>query len=711
MYKQTLWYEIYAGRKINQENFHKYFGKNGDDETWYIYYVEIAGEPQFELHAYIDGDTVVRVETFKADVYAGHGKPIIDEKELTSSEKKYAIEIFDECFIDRVGDSLQTIIDDAISREVEFGGYRALKKGKDHIVFLNGDGLKAKLQFRKLLQAMDYSHLDLSVLRDEGSAKELAYCLNLKLYEPLFAVLQIIDPSTYPEYIELERKYRYEKLECLVQSGELESCVEYIDVLKDSNNNIAPLCGIAIENNNEELLKWLIHNTENAQCDLGVVMNFAIKKDKEELFYYLLNSGLYDASTSESERWDTPMYAAADYKGREKYVLPLLEHGFSLPAKIAHGLYARCSLDELLALLPYKITLDQNVVNRIYLEDRKDIIECIEKKPLKYCDLDMLFEAYVQSGDFEKFSKLLEDGYKNESYKLFKTAYYQSSRWTDLWIRCGFDINCNSAKLLHDACRGLESDFAIYLLENGANPHLREHDYSQTVFEEAGGFHGFLNEQQEKDKERICKYLMNMGLSPIEESRRSPSILAYMMGISEEFDMFLIDWLAEHNCINSPDMAAKNGEHQFLPVGHVLKDIGWKYNPRTLRYFIERGAILNAEGITDEKLFIQACRFCELPELQLVVAAGANIFEVDKKGDTGLVAAAKWSRPMDVIEYLVELGLDVNGTSTEVDWNHGMKKIYVSILDIAEEKCNENVAEYLKSKGALHYSEIGENKQ
>ena len=80
MYKQTLWYEIYSGRKIKWDSFNKYFGKNGSDESWYIYYVEEDDEPRFELHAHIDGDTVTSAEPFKADVYGGHGRPIIDER-------------------------------------------------------------------------------------------------------------------------------------------------------------------------------------------------------------------------------------------------------------------------------------------------------------------------------------------------------------------------------------------------------------------------------------------------------------------------------------------------------------------------------------------------------------------------------------------------------------------------------------------------------
>ena len=90
------------------------------------------------------------------------------------------------------------------------------------------------------------------------------------------------------------------------------------------------------------------------------------------------------------------------------------------------------------------------------------------------------------------------------------------------------------------ACEDLLVDFAIYLLEHGANPHLKG-KYSQTVFEKAGGFHGYLDEDGQREKERLCKYLLEHGLNPIKESRRAPSILTYLMGKTDEFDRFLID--------------------------------------------------------------------------------------------------------------------------------------------------------------------------
>ena len=707
MQKQTFWYEIYTGRKINKEAFLRYFDTNGGDETWYIYYIESDDGSHYELHAHIDGDTVTSAKPFKADVFGGHGRPTINEKSLTSAEKKYAIEVFDECFIDRVGEQLSLTVEHAISSQASFAGYTAIKAGKDHVLFVSPDGAKIKLQFKVLLRALDYSHLDLAVLHDLEVAKELAECLGLRIFEPLFAILQTVDPTRYPEYTDLVRKYRYEQMMRAVASRSIDACQDFVDVLSDPKNNATELCAIAVRQDNEPLLRWLIQNIAGAQCDLCSIISSAIRLHKEDLFNYLVNSGLYDAASSDSTEWGSPVYTAANAVSPWKYILPLLEHGFMLPAKVAYKFYASCSPQELLGLLNYNITLDQNTIDRIYTENCEDIICKLEEKPLRYCDEAMLFHAYVHCGDYRKFAAWLADGYKNNSYELFAKAYKHSQQWTDLWLQYGFDVNCNSARLLHDACRQLDVDFAIYLMKNGADPKLRE-QYSQTVFEKAAGFHGYMSPDQEADKQRLCKYLLGIGLDLIEESERSPSILSYLMGRSEEFDFFLIDWLADHNYINKPDMSEKADGLKHLPVGHVFDSVGQKYNPRVLRYFIERGACLNAQGITDERLFSEACKVCDLAELQLVVSAGANIYEKDRYGNNALYLSVLYSRPEDIIRYLVSLGLDVNDMRPARPRCSSSSETVseLSVLDVAKQHCGEDVVAFLRAHGAKTAAEL-----
>jgi len=709
MYKQTVWYELYAGRKIKWDSFEKYFDKNGDDETWYIYYIEEDNEPRFELHAHIDGDVVVSAEPFKAEVYGGHGRPTIDEKSLTAAEKKYAISIFDDCFPDRVGSSLGSIIEKALSSQAEFAGYKILKAGADHVAFTSPEGKKVKLNHKLLTRAIDYSHNDLAVLRDAKVVYEFARCFGIKNYEPLAAILFTINPSSYIEYVELERKYRFAKMEEAVNIGDVTKCEEYVDVLCDPNNNVQVFCESAVAQDNKALLVWLIEHITGAKCNLSSVLGTAIKKDNEELFYYLLNSGFVDAAASDSTKWYTPMYVAAYYKENEKYVMPLLQSGFSLAAKTGYRFYSVCTLDEIAALLPYRVEFDQNTVNRIYAENRQDIIATLEQQPLRFCSPDILFAAYVYCGDFCKFSAMLKAGYKNNSYELFAKAYNRSSEWTDLWLRYGFDINCNDARLLHNACADLAVDWAIYLLENGADPHLKE-KYSQTVFEKAAGFHGYLNAKQQIEKERLCKYLLDIGLDPIMESRRAPSILTYLIGKTEAFDFVLADWLANHNKINLPDLPNDCTDIKKLPLAYVLDEFSGSYNPTVLRYFIERGAVTNAAGLTDDRLFISACKLCDLAELKLVVSAGANINETSKYyRENGVYIAVTNKRSFEIIEYLVGIGIDVNCVRDAFRNTKGTVKAdsATSVLDIAEKQGNSQLVEFLKLHGALHACDLG----
>lgn len=709
MYKQTLWYEIYAGRKINWDSFEKYFGRNGSDESWYIYYVEEDNEPRFELHAHIEGDTVIRVEPFKADVYGGHGRPIIDEKSLTSAEKKYAISIFDECFIDRVGESHLDIIAKAIENQVSFAGYKILKAGTDSVVFSTPDNKKVKASYKNIIKMMDYSHLDLVVVRDAEAIREFATCFAIKNFEPLAAIMLAVDPTGYPEYAELERKYRYEKMELAVRSGDIALCEKFIDVLHNPTNNVQALCEIAVEQDHKQLLVWLIDNISGVKCNLASVLGTAVRKNNDDLFYYLLDSGLVDATQSDSKHWNAPMYIAAYDKGHEKYVMPLLKHGFSLAAETAYRLYSTYSLDELAALLPYHVEFDQNTINRIYAENRADIISALEQQPLRYCTMNVLFAAYVHCGNFDKFSALLQSGYRNNANELFAVAYKNSPTWTDFWLCNEFDINCDDARLLHKACEDLDVDFAIYLLENGANPHLKG-QYSQTVFEKAGGFHGYLDEHEQREKERLCKYLLEYGLNPIMESRKAPSILTYLMGKTDDFDLFLIDWLAANNCLNLPDLPADVDDTKHLPISHILSVVFERdFKPHILRYCIQKGAITNAAGLTDDKIFIKACRWCGIDDLKLVVSAGADIHEQDRYyGTNGLYEAVANKRSYDIIEYLIHIGLDVNSVRNAFRNSKTINPQYppTSVLDIAERNGDSQTIELLKSYGALHAKEI-----
>ena len=707
MTKQSIWYEIYSGRKIKWDSFTKYFEPNGSDKTWYIYYVEEDGEPKFDLHAHIEGDTVVKVNPFKADVFGGHGRPTIHERSLTASEKKYSIEIFDECFPDRVGESYIDIVERSISNQIEFQGYKICKRMGDGVSFYSAEGKRVKLSYKNLIKAIDYSHIDLTILRDMDAVSEFAQCFGIKNYEPLAAILLTIDPSNYEEYAELDRKYRYEKMHTAVCAGKIELCEKYVDVLSDPQNNVQKFCEASVRNGNRELLFWLIDNIFGVPYNLNSALAIAIKEDNESLFDDLLNSGKVDISRSDSKKWDSPIYIAVNSKNHKRYVMSLLKHGFVMPAVVGCKLYESCTMDEIAELLSYKVEFDFCTIERIFSSGRHDIIAELEKRPLCFCTIDDLFAAYIHCGDYEKFSVLLKSGYRNNSVDLFSLAYKHSKEWTDFWLQHGFDINHENARLLRLACYYLEVDWAIYLLEKGADPKLKE-AYSLTLFEQVSRIYCDSKEDVQK-KYKLCKYLLEFGLDPIKESCCAPSILTCLFGKSEEFDFYLIDWLADHNQLNFPDLLNDFESIKHLPIANILDRYLGHFNSNVLRYFIEKGATTNAENITNDKLFLGACRWCDLNDLQLVVSAGANVNEQDDDhGINGLYVAVKKKRPYEIIKYLIELGVDVN--SVRKSSGNFMKSSPVipntSVLDIAEQQGDSQIIELLRLEGALHASEI-----
>ena len=564
------------------------------------------------------------------------------------------------------------------------------------------------MTFKNLVNAIDYSHQDLSILRDAEFISEFARCFGIKHFEPLAAIMFTIDPSKYCEYNELERQYRYNKLEIAVASGDVEQCKPYVDVLSTIGNNVQAFCEQAVSQDNRILLEWLVDNISGVSCDLSVVLGTAIKNDNESLFYYLLNSGLIDVKSSDSTKWYSPMYVAVYDKCSEKYVSILLKKGFSLAAKYAYKFYKCISLDKIAELLAYNVELDLNTINRIYAEGRTDIIKEIERKPLRFCSEDLLFAAYVHCGDFLKFTALLNTGYKNNNLDLFAIAYNHSPAWTDIWLENGFDVNFDHARLLHKACEDLNSDFAIYLLENGANPRLRG-QYSQTIFEKAGGFHGYLEDYELENQQKLCKHLLAIGLNPIQESRRSPSILTYLFGKTEEFDMFLVDWLGDRDLLNTPDLPPECDDSKHLPIAIVLDEFSGKYNSNVLKHFIKKGALLDAQGITEDRLFLSACKLCDLADLMQVVAAGANTHEQDKYyGINGLYYAVYYKRSIDFVKYLVELGLDVNNVRNPFRSTGEYSDKYppTSVLDVAIQNGNDEITKYLITLGAKTAKEL-----
>ena len=697
---------LYSGRPIIKEEFNKYFHPNGTDTTWYIYCVEFGGIPQFELHAHIRGDVVDHVRTFKADVYGGHGRPTVIEHGLTASEKKYAYEIFDLCFRDQAADEVGAVIDNAIEKQAEYAGYRILKRITDGIQFEYPDGKKSKLPTKRVLHALDSSHIDISILRDAETASAFMSAFGKTPFQPLFAVLQTVDATKYPNYKYLDNEYRFDKFRQAVGNDKTEEFEKFVDLFSVFPDRIYQLCSIAINANNYITLQWIFDYTKQYDYDLGYCISDAVDKDNETAFYALLSSGKFKAERSSSPSWNSAIYRTVNHENREKYLLPLLQHGYFLPASCAAKYFAKCSLDQIKDCLSENVEVDQETVNRIVKECRWDIIDVLEENPEKLASTGLLLVGYLVGKQFDRFADGLKRHFDMSSRDLLMLAFKNGSEWADLLLENGYDINIDNSYWLHHACREEIIDFVAYLLKHGANPYLRG-EYSQTVMEEAAGFHGHNHEVAQA---KICKMLMEYGVDPIEESRSSPSCICYMNNFPKDFRLYLCDWLAAHGKINAPDCKDDKKGSIHLPLYHVFDRFISKYDEDVALHYLSCGAIPNAKGITNDAIFANACSVASIEVLDRMLHCGADINEHELNYGSGLWIALWDKASIEKIRFLVEHGADINYYKpSRITYSYGSgstKRPAKSILDIAEERCSSDVVEYLLSVGAKHGNEL-----
>ena len=198
----------------------------------------------------------------------------------------------------------------------------------------------------------------------------------------------------------------------------------------------------------------------------------------------------------------------------------------------------------------------------------------------------LLLVGYIAGKQFDRFGEGLKRHFDISSRDLLMLAFQNGPEWADLLIESGYDINIDNSYWLHYACKEELIDFVSYLLEHGADPYLRG-EYSQTVMEEASGFHGYSHEAKQA---QICKMLMEYGVDPIEESRSSPSCICYMNDFPKEFRLYLCNWLAAHGKINSPDCKDKKGS-VHLPLYHVFDRYGNDLVKLSLPYQFRTGVI------------------------------------------------------------------------------------------------------------------------
>ena len=708
MDKNSLLLSFYEGRTINQDAFSAYFSPNGSSKTEYTHEVlDKYDSVAYELMATIEDDIVIGVSVFKSeDHFVGHGRPVTIEKSLTASEWKYAYQVFDECFPDQSENEVIEVIQNALQKGVSYSGYTIRKELKNDLLFETDDNNTTKLPKKRISQAIHYSHRNLDILLKPETTKNFSSCLGKTPYEPLFAVLSVVNAEAYPNYASLLAKYRFEELIRAIEAGSVELCTLYEDVLKDPNCSISTIGNAVSQAGNSDIVAGFFKHVPDSSCVLNNTLYAAINNNDFETVNCILKKHLFDYS-EDSRSYHSPMGAA---KNHPTFIPLLLEYGFEL---WNDEYLSTLTLDKIKDSLQFNVHLGETVIVRILSEKRYDILQIIEESVPKYCAGGILLSAYIIGKDFDRFKKGVEKGWFSNESSLFEKAYEAGESWADLLIQNGYDVNQENGKELSNACRELKVDFAIYLLKNGADPYLRG-EYSSTDFEYAAGYHGYLNDEQENDQERLCKYLLDIGVDPIMESTRTPSIFTYLMNLSSEFKLYLVDWLGKHNRINAYECKDDRNISEHSLLYSVLDPFSRdKYDSTVLKKMLDYGAKVDVSADSEDTLFIQACAVCDVEELKLFVNHGANIKELDKRKHTNGLYDAVWhKRPKEVIEYLISLGLDVNNAKPEsrvkTSSYYGTENVYPaeSVLDIALEKRDPETIELLKAHGAKTAAEM-----
>ena len=694
MDRNALLLFLYSGRGINNTEFNKFFSVSDSSKTRFIH--EVLDPSGFyvlyELEAYVDNGIVDFVDVNKIeDVSTGHGRPYSIYRELTSSEWKYSFQVFDMCFPDQSASELDSLLNLALEKQVSYAGYSINRIGKNTVGFKCPDNTTISIQKKLISYAMQYSHMNLSIIHKPSFAKEFVACFSKKPFEPIFAILSAAQPETYPNYKKLLNTYQQAELLSAIEASDLDRCVSYTDFLLNPDSDIQTIGNTVTLYGSTAVIDWFLATIPPQSCSLNSLLFDAIKNKNTDLIETIIKKGLINPS---QPAWDTTSPMKAAIKTRSN-VTQLLEAGFQL---YSEEYLATLTLDELKDLLQYDVRLFESTIRRILAEKRYDILEIIENSNERMISKEELLLSYIASNEQERFVSGLEKGWHvNARISLFEKAYESGTQWSDLLLDYGFDINQSSGDLLRKACEYLDSDFAIYLLQNGASPYLKNSEYSQTIFELAADYHG-VGKEQLKQKEILCRYLLDMNVDPIMESPHSPSICDYLFGLSRDFQLFLVDWLKAHGRINNFVCQNDITKSSDTILSIILDEFLHKYDPLVFRKMIEFGALVDVYEKTGDALFVSACAVCDINELELMIQAGANIHETDRFNRNGLYSAINHNRSKDIVEYLLSIGLDVNNYYQTKNYYNQIQ--VTSVLDLAQKKGDTEIIELLIQHGA-----------
>jgi beta-lactamase regulating signal transducer with metallopeptidase domain/ankyrin repeat protein len=135
--------------------------------------------------------------------------------------------------------------------------------------------------------------------------------------------------------------------------------------------------------------------------------------------------------------------------------------------------------------------------------------------------------------------------------------------------------------------------------------------------------------------------------------------------------------------------------------GNPLIAAAYRNHQEVAKLLIDRGANVNGAAPGDGNPLIAAAQRGHLRMAQMLADRGANVNGYVEGDETPLMAAAEQGK-LDVAKFLVDRGANVNLAYNVETWRSGGKAMELrSPLNMAERHGNDEVAGYLRSKGAV----------
>ncbi|HEV7689304.1 MAG TPA: ankyrin repeat domain-containing protein [Hyphomonadaceae bacterium] len=189
--------------------------------------------------------------------------------------------------------------------------------------------------------------------------------------------------------------------------------------------------------------------------------------------------------------------------------------------------------------------------------------------------------------------------------------------------------------------------------------------------------------------EDVVRVLLSSGANPNLASPGDGNALIHAARRGEvDIVRLLLDKGADPN-------AAVNGD------GNALIAAAHYGEPAVVRLLLDRGAKVNAAVPGDGNALIAAIQGDELAIAKLLIDRGADVNAYVEGDETPLINAAEQGE-LDIVKFLVERGAKVNLAYNVRSWWDGSTRTALrSPLNMAVKHGRDDVADYLRSKGAV----------